>query len=178
MYRFRTFDTTLALLHDIRAMDAREQARQLFQEEHSGVDWTAVRFGTMSDRRLAKYYNVGEALMTRMRLSYHVPESTTYPALRDFFTNHPNSAVDWTKEPLGLVTDREIAKRLQVSHNTVSRQRRQRGIPKFIKPNVAINHPELFALDEKALIDKLGCSARSIKLARKMHRSHCGKRDI
>ena len=40
----------------------------------------------------------------------------------------PKQAVDWTKQPLGLVPDADLAERLGVSVHTVRRQRQRRGI--------------------------------------------------
>ncbi len=40
----------------------------------------------------------------------------------------PKQTVDWTKQPLGLVPDADLAERLGVSVHTVRRQRQRRGI--------------------------------------------------
>jgi hypothetical protein len=42
-----------------------------------------------------------------------------------------NKGIDWDREPLGLVTDRELAEKHGVNRETVSDVRRRRGIPAF-----------------------------------------------
>lgn len=42
--------------------------------------------------------------------------------------------IDWNAQPLGCVTDKELARRLRVSQPTVGYQRIRRGIPPYCRP--------------------------------------------
>jgi hypothetical protein len=42
-------------------------------------------------------------------------------------------SIDWNKQPLGVESDRAIAKRLRVNSSTVTRERNRRGIPALVR---------------------------------------------
>ncbi|MES2563286.1 MAG: hypothetical protein V4637_11220 [Pseudomonadota bacterium] len=53
-----------------------------------------------------------------------------------------STGVEWNTQPLGKVTDKELADRLGVPYGTVAAARVKRGIPVFKKWDVASHTPE------------------------------------
>lgn len=47
--------------------------------------------------------------------------------------------INWDEQPLGKISDEELAKNLGISKNTVLRQRKKRGVVPFGKPHIKAN---------------------------------------
>lgn len=80
-------------------------------------------------------------------------------------------SIDWDEQPLGKISDRELAKKLNASPSTVRNQRTKRGIPPSNDDGAAkgINWDEqpLGEIPDDELAEQLGVATVSVSQARR-----------
>jgi superfamily II DNA or RNA helicase len=77
--------------------------------------------------------------------------------------------IDWDSQPLGQISDAQLAKRIGISRAVVSAQRQKRGIPAFVarpRPQVDWNNIDLAGRSTTQLAKDLGVSRWSVERAR------------
>jgi hypothetical protein len=81
-----------------------------------------------------------------------------------------HKGIDWDKQPLGQMSDQDLAKRLGVFFTAVHKQRRKRGIPSFAEQNdlpqtwvISWGASPLGQMADAALAKQLGVGAGTVR---------------
>lgn len=100
-----------------------------------GVDWdNEPLLGQMSDSDLAKKYGLGRASVQKARHARGIPAPPDNQASPiGYKQSRSTIGVDWDKEPLGKMVDRDLAFMLGCSSQAVAYARAERGIAPYRK---------------------------------------------
>jgi AraC-like DNA-binding protein len=92
----------------------------------SSIDWDVQPLGVISDLELSRQLSVSNSTVKRRREVRQIPLSEAGENIangRAFI-----ATIDWTKQPLGIISDMRLAKMLGCSRRTVARHRERLGI--------------------------------------------------
>ena len=123
------------------------------------IDWDSVDLGQRSDYIIAKELGVSSAAVRSQRSNRGIPRAAN-PTGRGIH----RTDIDWDDQPLGEVSDAELARELGVSAPTVARHRRKRNI----KPATIIQWDQepLGQVPDKMLALMLNCHISTVIAAR------------
>lgn len=134
--------------------------------------WDDQPLGEVPDSELAESLGVPRELVYRQRHKRGIPEAHGEGVPQ----GQPNPsrrrrAIDWDAQPLGRVSDYELAKTLGVGSSTVHRKRQERGIPPLIEGKASkgtdYSKVPLGKLPDSEIAASLGLDPRSVADARK-----------
>jgi hypothetical protein len=126
------------------------------------IEWDGVDFHK-SDAQIARDLEIHVDTVRKARRRFDKPRAATFRGRGAAVTD-----VDWDNEPLGQVSDQELAKRHNVSSSTVFLARTRRGIPPFQVASLGIDwDAQPFGkVTDAELGRKLGVSKRTIQRQR------------
>lgn len=133
--------------------------------------WDEQPLGNIPDRVLAERLGVTTSLVGQQRRKRGI-----CAALDAGVPPGPNPSrrprdIDWDSQPLGEVSDEEIARRLGVGSSTVGRKRQERGIPPLREDKASkgtdYSNVPLGRIPDAEIAEALGLDARSVADARK-----------
>jgi hypothetical protein len=122
--------------------------------------WGSIPLGAISDEDIASDFKrrgtpIGRSSITRARhvlgIPTFVPPKTPKPA--------PSTRIDWNAQPLGIISDKPLARYLGLTHPAVLHQRRIRNIPPARRSaankllTLVQLHPGLSTLEYAALLN-------------------------
>ncbi len=126
------------------------------------TEWDNMPFGQVPDRQIAEHLSVAIWLVRAERKRRGI-------LAHDFKRRGSciNVGINWDLQPLGLLPDIAIARKMHVSRTTVSHARRLRNIPRYLPPRPDWNSQPLGEVADAALARHLGVSTAAVSRARK-----------
>lgn len=107
-------------------MKSKQRSRAESNRVIQSIDWDNQPLGQISDTQLANRLNISSSAVKRQREIREIPPSEVGENIangRAFL-----STIDWTKQPLGVISDMKLAKILGCNRTTVSRYREKLGV--------------------------------------------------
>lgn len=97
----------------------------------ASIDWDNLPFGHVSDAELARRLKIDDKSLIRYRRNKRGIAPQTEHAQACIKGMVLCASIDWDSQPLGRVSDGELAKTLGCQRATVMRHREKRGIEPF-----------------------------------------------
>ena len=142
----------------------------------SRINWDAQPLGQVSDKALAERLGQRVHTVAHARFVRGIPRCTR-GGIHNTGTPQPHgclmtTGIVWDAQPLGRVSDKELAKRLGVSANAVCGARQRRGIPGKGRQNAIdwTKQPDLGKVPDSVLAVRLGIPRIIVASARQYHR--------
>lgn len=102
------------------------------------IDWTVQPLGKMTDAALAKQLGVTTAVVTHTRRKLGIPGLRVVNDAERLAGPGKNK-IDWSVQPLGQMSDRDLARLLGTHRARVRLARVYRGIPLFVEKDTALD---------------------------------------
>jgi hypothetical protein len=96
----------------------------------ASIDWTAQPLGQITDAALAARLGVRTSVVAQARRSLGILGHRDRPVALS--ATRGAGGIDWSVQPLGQMSDRDLAQRLGIKTSWVALVRRWRGIPVFV----------------------------------------------
>jgi hypothetical protein len=104
----------------------------------SAIDWTAQPLGKITDAALAKRLSVTTAVVTHTRRKLGIPGLRVVNDAKRL-AGPGAGKIDWSVQPLGKMSDRDLAKILGTHRARVRLARVYRGIPLYVEQDTALD---------------------------------------
>ena len=148
-------------------MDIEKSTRQ-----KRGIDWDAQPLGSVTDYELTRRLSVsrGSVAYQRRKRGIEACQHARTPRMRAEEITHQKRGIDWDAQPLGSVADHELARRLGVTHVSVSYQRKKRGIEAYQRPTSKIDWDAqpLGMTTDRQLARRLGVTTATVRWQRQL----------
>jgi hypothetical protein len=103
------------------------------------IDWTAQPLGKITDAALAKRLGVTTAVVTHTRRKLGIPGLRVVNDA-ERLAGPGAGKIDWSVQPLGKMSDRDLARLLGTHRARVRLARVYRGIPLYVEKDTALDH--------------------------------------
>ncbi len=125
------------------------------------ADWDSMPFGQVPDRQIAEHLGLAIWIVRaeRRRRGIAAFDSERRGSCK-------NVGINWDLQPLGLLPDIELARKMHVAGPTVSHARRLRGIPRYLPPRPDHKTEPLAEVTDTTLAQYLGVSTAAVTRAR------------
>lgn len=138
---------------------------------HKGIDWDRQPIGEEPDNAIAKRLGVSSVTVLNARRRRDIPAFVPEKTKAREKVRKPD--IDWDGQPLGVQSDRAIARHMNTPIGSVRRARVARGIEpapharKFTKKGIDWDKQPLGKQTDTVIAAGLGCDPNSVRSARR-----------